>query len=73
MGDSLFYKIYSCEKRKGPGKSIGQGGSEAFVKHESISRVYPCRLGLENYSQYQRQIRDQSMSERVCYIACPAC
>ena len=37
MGDPLFYKIYSCEKRKGPGKSIGQGGSEAFVKHESIS------------------------------------
>ena len=73
MGDPLFYKIYSCEKRKGPGKSIGQGGSEAFVKHESISRVYPCRLGLENYSQYQRQIRDQSMSERVCYIACPVC
>ena len=66
-GDSLFYKIYSCEKWKGPGKSIGQVGSEVFVKHESIYiRVYPCGLALENHSQYQCQIRDQyetTMSE----------
>ena len=44
-GDIVYYKRNDCSRWRGPGKVLGQDGSQVLIRHGGVYvRVHPCRV-----------------------------